>query len=321
MSNKHTIPDLTAWNQSFERIVQAASVPAKHTLCAHMWEWEADENQREVADVLGVMSGNETARYHDAYRDLAGNAAHGFLGLACTAIHANAKIQLFTDLLNHTHTGMLLLDAPPIFVSPMDSKSRYEHAKGRSMAELSVKFDHNYISQNERLIFTQAMDTQKIDTRTLDRVYLDPTSRPILARARDAYTKMMDALCDINIIHTHNEVCVNAKTEHIAGIVVQDYGTKNPKTRDEWKARLMDDSMLLSQLQTAMAQIDQVSASMREQGIGRAPTIIIYKPLSDEKLLHFPPSRANRLLLEEVVKEREMREPDVYGALPEQQQR
>jgi hypothetical protein len=300
--------DISDWNVSFERIQRALHDPKNHTLCAHMWEWPEDKTAIEINVVLECMAGNTKRVFIDNYRRLHGDPTHGFRGLACTALFPYGKTPLFDRMLNASQTGLLLVDAPPVLVSPVDVHSRFERDEGRAMEELSIQFDHNHVSPHAKKLFNTIMAEQLIDTKTLSKVYLDVTSKPIQMRARQAYRLLAEEMAKMPAEETtfeHNEVCVNARSEHIAGIVVQDKGNTLPDAPDEWAHALEENPMMVKSLHSALMQLDRVKARLAKQGIEEpAPTIVIYRPLNPEKLLHFPPTRANRMMIDAIIKEK-----------------
>lgn len=316
--------------KSFDRIAQAAADPTKHTLASHIWEFfERDKNRKTEIDMLmRVMSGDENAIYEDSLghtsRTQWGSKEHGLIGIACSAISRDSNQPLWepfeTDATQST--GMLLVDAPPALVSLGDSFTAYSEREDRShirkpnpMLDFGVPYAGKPIYPYQvELMKAQGVDMSQLDNPQNDFVWrsVNPRDPAQLAKAREAYTKMMTDLAAGTVTFNEcNEVSVNAKLEHIAGVVMtfRKVPELNMDLRD-WKSRLEaiagNQKGYLESLKHALEELDMMQAKAAELGhkLQPEPTVAIYQPHALEKehrLVHFPPTKENRKIVDELL--------------------
>jgi hypothetical protein len=293
--------DPQAATATYARIRPAMADPVQHSCVAHMWEWVPGNTHHEMDAILRVMSGDESAEFQDEYRQQNGDAQHGMVALACTAIAEGAKIQLFDDLRNRTQTGLLLVDAPPVFVCNVDAATRYLCGNGQA---LHARQNHQPLSMEEYTLKSQLMALQGFSD-TQQSLQCDPRDPQVIQHAKAAQTHMLEALRQEPYPQLHNEVCVNARTQHVAGIVVQyKPGLEEmPDSPQAWQQRLQEDPTLLNSLERAFNQHAQLNAHLKEQGATQEPTVVIYLPSSPQQMLHFPPTQVNQQVLKDARKE------------------
>lgn len=163
-------------------------------------------------------------------------------------------------------------------------------------------------------LINELIDIQGID-RNAGFLYVNPRDTEQIKKARQAYPVMMKAIESGEIESTAcNEVNVNAKLEHIAGIVVFE-PTDKPLDMSEpdWKKRLLPDPdvreparmELLTSLHHAVEELDHMQKWMKQHGktFESEPTILIHQPQANrqDRLVHFPPTLENRKMLDDLL--------------------
>lgn len=277
---------------------------------------------------------------HDGFpnRVLRGSPA-GFIGLATSPVTLS-NLPVFP---NGADAGLLLKNPVPVFVSHKDSWSVYferpEDIPGQEAWDAKCRKTGIYPKSDVRLSHSLLRDDPQARreiagklcvfrteiARRYNAAYprkirelfaiqmpekrpyllLDPHDPQVQQRARAAYGRMLEILAPVaQKLHAEQyaEADVNATLEQAAGILVYNRGA--PLKHLDDVELLGDHIRLAASLYQSFGDYDQLSASLRENGITRIPTIVIYQPHCPEvPLLHFPPLERNRQRVETLLRQ------------------
>lgn len=278
---------------------------------------------------------------HDSFpnRVLRGSPA-GFIGLASSPVTLS-NLPVFP---NGASTGLLLKNPIPIFVSHKDSWSVYFECpedipeqeawdikcdKTGNYPKSDVKLSHSLLRDNVHIrkriagklcIFrteilprynkaypkriSEVFATQMLEKQPY--LLLDPHDLETQERARKTYRDMLKILAPVaRRLHSEQypETDVNATLEHAVGILAYNRSAPLPRL-DNISECLKDRLELTAALYQSFSEYDQLRIILRESGISRIPTIVIYQPGCPEApLLHFPPLEENRQFVETTLRQ------------------
>ncbi len=273
------------------------------------------------------------------YRFQRHDPEQGMIGLATTVLHPHQNIHPYLT----EPTGLLLLDPEPVYTSYQDTYSYYcdspippasMTSEGRMqpgyvrVANENSKFEDvgdpwGYKSIVRELTNIQLPDF--VDAEQPDEIFIDPKDAEQRARATQALRRLMEIYSEHpgeRLGFDCNEIVANVRPEHVAGIVLNwPEKTKNLATvrhadgSINWKAYFASNDTekvkLAKLLSRAIQETDQVQiyldtvAEKSPEATLQTPSVFIYDQYAEHKLIHFPPTRENRKLIENVLKQHE----------------
>ncbi len=295
--------DYEQYEQSFKDIVATASAAPEsgEVLAVHMWEWSPNIRKlvldrgvhtKETDDVLAMLANEEGAVYDDSefgqssrYQTCDGE--NGMVAIACTALQGGAPCNLYNESISGT--GMLFSGAAPVFAYHMGAGSVYRED------------ENNILSYNHGSIPIG-----------------DPKSKFVKEDARTRL-KLMKSVASSNYQHApniaeYNEVCVNATLGNVGGILVEgarkwrdgeDAIISSDENEGMWKEFLSTHQTFAERIKLAFDESDMIAAKIAEKGLEHVPTVVIYQPnaeKAEDRMVHFPPTLKNRMLVEDVMK-------------------
>lgn len=154
---------------------------------------------------------------------------------------------------------------------------------------------------------------QGIDVARQPYAQIDPADPSTIKMARTAFGEMMRQFnsgehkllgkdgANEALAYMNPEVNVNARLEHAAGIVVVNNEgpeitvSQTPKKIVEAAAKAAY-SPLAADLARAVGEHKILQAVLKEKGIDRKPTIVLYQPHAKDKLIHLPPNQLRALV-------------------------
>lgn len=276
------------------------------------------------------------------YRHQRHDPDHGMIGLSLSAMHPRKAIPPYFV---GTQTGLLLVDPELVFVSAFDASSLYfdSPTPPATMDEGNDPqsgYVHVFNTARSHFVNYQRGEKDRELCRELIRIQfpdwdekhepeyinVDPKCAMQHQRAKAAMQHLMKHYdADEQKDFTYNEAPANIRPEHVAGIVVKGKGLAEKLGEHlhadgsvNWRAFLSKDGktnketlMLAREMAVALKQVDLVQRYFRDYQAGHpdkplmAPSIFICDETADRKLLHFPPTRENRKLVAETLKQQE----------------
>ena len=122
----------------------------------------------------------------------------------------------------------------------------------------------------------------------------------------------MQSITEQGGYHDYNEVNVNARLDHVAGVLVRHDG--EVEASQGWSQVLEDDTELARQLHDAFEQLDWIKEAQHKAGIQQTPVLVIYQPHGKQNMVHFPATEQNRMLVEGALKGTGITEEKSQGA-------
>jgi|GEM_PF-2074404 len=306
----------------YDETFACISAAAKHgaasndILAAHMWEWGSGSHRKydieiqkeEINSLLGVMANDEDAVYSDFEHGWKSRHQYGHpegaIALSTSSVLSDLPCSLFSQA--PSGTGLLLQNPTLVYASAKDCGSYYNGV---------LTINGESIEPLDNATHLQA----KKDYKTImDEWKHSPAGQHESMNSwlgGNDYEFPIDVVMRNDVpIRKHNELCVNAKLEHIKAIVVDgnEYERDGSKEHvsssanaQDWTEFLSRNSAMASRLAIALDNYNSVCDVLTAHDVETMPTIVIYQPdaeKAEDRLVHFPPTEKNRAMVAEVLR-------------------
>ena len=275
-------------------------------------------------------------------REVKGSAKEGLVGIATTPVTDFTQMPAFNSFSNtglllmepkpvlvHPHDGWTMLISHK---EALPSQNTWQHLKTyisrahRDDMDQFAHFNINDVPTMEKLLgklttlrvnvnhpLYSILKDQDAHPGSLVEggpwVQVDPFAKDTQERAGAAYKNLMQQVKSgvysypLDEHDAYPEVDVNAKLENAAGIVAYNPSRSGEISGDQpWSENLEGNVQLAKTLFRAMKEQEQLQGTLREHGITRTPTIVVYQPQSStHRVVHFPPTKQNKEIVEGVL--------------------